>query len=163
MNFIFLFFFLGLLRGILFSFLFNLFYLFLIFFLFLLLLNFCLLILVLQFLPPDFLCFTSLFAGWKGNITKDLIIILEDISDNLTIGNVIVIFFDPEGPHKFDLAQLIISLLFLHLPICLLEMGKPVSYFLSLDSSTENVDASGSENFEPDSRVVLTIHLSQQL
>ena len=70
----------------------------------------------------------------------------------------VVVFLDPEGTHKFDLTQFVISLLLLDLSICLLEMGQPVSHFLSLDGGAEDVDAGGSQHLQPDPGVVLTIH-----
>ena len=85
-----------------------------------------------SFLPLtlNFLNLSFLLGQRHSNITKNFIIILKNITNDLAMSNVIVILLNSDSFDKFHLAIEIIILFFLHLPVSLLKMRQPLRYFL---------------------------------
>ena len=78
-----------------------------------------------SFLPLalNFLSLSFLLGQRHSYITKNLIIILKNIANDLAMSNMIVIFLNSDSFDKFHLAIEIIILFFLDLPVCLFKMG----------------------------------------
>lgn len=95
----------------------------------------------------------------EGNFALHLIIILKDISNQLTIGNIKAALLDPNGLDEPLLAILIALLFLLDLPVCLLNMGQPLNHPPRPHSRAQNVDACIGSHLQTDARQFLSIHV----